>query len=101
MTIVIKAARIFDGRSDALLRNSSVVVDGNKIAGLGNSARVPSGGEVIDLGDATLAPGFIDAHTHLSADITDYTKWFVDRYRLQIPEHAYRAAVGRGSFTRR
>jgi len=36
---VIKAARIFDGRSDALLRNSSVV-EAKKIAGLGNSARV-------------------------------------------------------------
>jgi len=49
---VIKAARIFDGRSDALLRNSSVV-EANKIAGLGNSARVPTGSEVIDLGDVT------------------------------------------------
>src|SRR5215469_1115078 len=93
MTIVIKAARIFDGRSDALLRNSSVVVEGNKIVGLGNAARVPSGSEVIDLGDATLAPGFIDAHTHLIWDATDYTNWFVDRFRLQIPEHAYRAAA--------
>lgn len=93
MTIVIKAARIFDGRSDALLHNSSVVVDGNKIAGIGNSARVPSDSEVIDLGDATLSPGFIDAHTHLSADITNYTRSFVDRLRLQIPEHAYRAAA--------
>ena len=93
MTTIIKAARIFDGRSDTLLHNSSIVVEGNKIAGLGNSARVPSGTEVIDLGDATLSPGFIDAHTHLSWDITNYTKSFVDRIRLQIPEHAYRAAA--------
>jgi imidazolonepropionase-like amidohydrolase len=93
MTIVIRAARIFDGRSDTLLRNSCVVVEGNRIAGLGNSARVPSGSEVIDLGDATLSPGFIDAHTHLSWDITNYTKSFVERLRLQIPEHAYRAAA--------
>ena len=93
MTTIIKAARIFDGRSDTLLHNSSIVVEGNKIAGLGNSARVPSGTEVIDLGDATLSPGFIDAHTHLSWDITNYTKSFVDRLRLQIPEHAYRAAA--------
>jgi imidazolonepropionase-like amidohydrolase len=93
MTTIIKAARIFDGRSDTLLRNSSVTVEGDKIADLGNSARVPSGTEVIDLGDATLSPGFIDAHTHLSWDITNYTKSFVDRIRLQIPEHAYRAAA--------
>src|SRR5215469_12187307 len=93
MTIVIKAARIFDGRSDALLRNSSVVVEGNKIVGLGNAARVPSGSEVIDLGDATLAPGFIDAHTHLSWDVTEYTKSFVNRIRLQISGYAYRAAA--------
>ena len=54
MTIVIKAARIFDGKSEGLLRNLSVVVEADQIAGLIASARVPSGADVIDLGDVTL-----------------------------------------------
>jgi imidazolonepropionase-like amidohydrolase len=56
MTIVIKAARIFDGKSEGLLRNSSVVVEGDKIAGLIATARVPSGADLVDLGDVTLLP---------------------------------------------
>jgi imidazolonepropionase-like amidohydrolase len=95
MTTVIEAARIFDGKGDGLLRNSSVVIEGNKIAGLGNSARLPSGAEVIDLGEVTLSPGFIDAHTHLTSptDTLNYNQRFVDRFRLLIPERAYRAAA--------
>jgi imidazolonepropionase-like amidohydrolase len=94
MTTVVKAARIFDGNSDTLLRNSSVIVEANKIAGLGNSARIPSGADVINLGDVTLAPGLIDAHTHLTWDYSsNYSKGLVDRFRLLIPERAYRAAA--------
>jgi imidazolonepropionase-like amidohydrolase len=78
-----ESARIFEGSSDTLLHNSSVVVEGNKIFGLGNSARVTSGTEVIDLGDATLSLGFIDAHTNLTWDMTNLTKFFVDGFRLQ------------------
>ena len=54
MTIVIKAARIFDGKPEGLLRNSNVVVEGDKIAGLIATARVPSGADLVDLGDVTL-----------------------------------------------
>ena len=57
MTTVIKAERVFDGKSDTLLRDNSVVVEGNKIVSFGNSARTPAGAVVIELGDATLSLG--------------------------------------------
>ena len=38
---------------------------GDKIVSVGTGA-APAGARVIDLGDATLLPGFIDAHTHLT-----------------------------------
>ena len=43
-----------------------VVVAGKAIKAVGADLPVPDGAEVIDLGDATLCPGFIDAHTHLT-----------------------------------
>jgi imidazolonepropionase-like amidohydrolase len=94
MIVVVKAARIFDGKSDALIRNSCVVVEGNKIAGIVSSIHLPADAEVIDLGDVTLSPGFIDAHTHLTWDYaSNYNQDLVDRFRLLIPELAYRAAA--------
>jgi imidazolonepropionase-like amidohydrolase len=65
-TYVLKAARMFDGKSDALARPGIVVVTDGKIVGVGAGAAIPTGAEVIDFGDATLLPGFIDAHTHLT-----------------------------------
>jgi hypothetical protein len=70
-TFVLKAARLFDGKSGKLVTPGMVVVSGGKIAGVGVSASVPAGAEVIDLGDATLLPGFIDAHTHLTGNSSD------------------------------
>jgi imidazolonepropionase-like amidohydrolase len=63
---VLKAARMFDGTSDKIINDAVVVVEGTRIKAIGGA--VPAGAEVIDLGDVTLLPGFIDAHTHLSAE---------------------------------
>ena len=63
--IVIKAARLFDGRSGGLLTGVKVIVEGERIAAVGPDGAVPDGARVIDLGDATLLPAFIDAHVHL------------------------------------
>jgi imidazolonepropionase-like amidohydrolase len=62
--IVLKAARMFDGHE--MRTPGLVVVSGSRILAVGPGAATPAGALVIDLGDATLSPGFIDAHTHLS-----------------------------------
>src|SRR5438045_2568741 len=67
--IAIKAARLFDGKN-ALVQNGAVVVQSGKILDVGANASIPQGAQVIDLGDATLSPGFIDAHTHLTSDFS-------------------------------
>ncbi|MBV8549754.1 MAG: amidohydrolase family protein [Acidobacteriaceae bacterium] len=91
-TYAIKAARLFDGKSDTIVQPGLIVVSGSKIQSIGGT--IPSGATVIDLGDATLTPGFIDAHTHLTMGFDpDYNG---ARLRLQsrtIPEQAIRATV--------
>jgi imidazolonepropionase-like amidohydrolase len=84
-TIVLRAARLFDGRE--ISTPGLVVVSGAAIVGVGPSAQPPAGAQVIDLGDATISPGFIDAHTHLSAMYTpDYRQGLVDSFTKAVPE---------------
>jgi imidazolonepropionase-like amidohydrolase len=86
-TLVLKAARLFDGKSNSLVTPGVVVVTGGKISAAGANATIPAGAEVIDLGDATLLPGFIDAHTHLTGMYTtDYKQAAQDGLQKTIPE---------------
>ncbi len=92
--IALKAARLFDGKSDRLLPNAVVLVEGTLIKAVGSNLAIPAEAKVIDLGDATLSPGFIDAHTHLTFEASsDYRQDFIDGFRRPIPEQAYYAAA--------
>jgi imidazolonepropionase-like amidohydrolase len=91
---VLKATRLFDGEHDSLVKPGVVVVIDGKIAATGASARAPSGAKVIDLGDATLLPGFMDAHTHLTGESSDDWKQDkLDRLQKTIAEQAIDATV--------
>lgn len=68
--IVLKASRLFDGKAKALITNGVVIVQGTAITDAGSNLPVPKGAQVIDLGDATLSPGFMDAHTHLTFEFS-------------------------------
>ena len=76
--VAIRAARMFDGRSDREIENAVVLVEGSKIRDAGAGLPIPPGATVIDLGDATLLPGFIDAHTHITNEASD--SWVSDFY---------------------
>ena len=68
--IVLKAARMFDGKSNSLVLNGVIAIKDEKIVDAGSNLQIPGDARVIDLGDATLCPGFMDAHTHLTEDFS-------------------------------
>src|SRR5450830_265745 len=89
----IKVARMFDGKSDTTIPDAVVIVEGTTIKAAGSRLAIPAGAKVIDLGDATLLPGFIDAHTHLSDEGSD--NWNADTIagmRRTVAESALRAS---------
>jgi imidazolonepropionase-like amidohydrolase len=89
---VLRAARLFDSTSGQLVTPGMVVVSNGVIQSLGGD--VPAGATVIDLGDATLLPGFIDAHTHLSEEFNpDYNGDALLSLQRPISELAIRATA--------
>ena len=88
--IVLKAACLFDGKSDALVPDGMVIIEGKAIKAVGPKLTVPEGSTVIDLGDATLCPGFMDAHTHVTNELSEqsYEKFIVNGFRRDLPAHA-------------
>jgi imidazolonepropionase-like amidohydrolase len=91
-TYALRAARIFDSTTGKISAPGLVVVANGKIEAVGGA--VPAGAEEIDLGDATLMPGFIDAHTHLTMDFNaDYNGAMLKGLQMTIAERSIRATA--------
>lgn len=71
--IVVKAGHLLDVRSGKVLSNQTVVIEDGKIVSVGPASDIKSvsADTVIDLSNATVLPGLIDAHTHLTMDPND------------------------------
>ena len=68
---VIRAGRVLNVRTGELKANQAIVIEGDKIAKIAPSSEVTAaaGDTTIDLLDATVLPGLIDMHTHLTFDL--------------------------------
>jgi len=66
----ILAGRLLDVRSGRLLENQVIVIRGERIEQVVPvaAAGIPHGATVVDLTQATVLPGLIDAHDHLTGD---------------------------------
>lgn len=84
---------MFDSTSGTIVQPGFVVVSDGKIQAVGGST-VPAGATTIDLGDATLLPGFIDAHTHLTQDFDpDYNGAALRDLQRTVAETAIRSTA--------
>jgi len=68
--VVVHAGHVLDVKTGKLLSDQTVVIADGKIVSVGASAdtKAPPDAVRIDLPNATILPGLIDAHTHLTMD---------------------------------
>jgi len=69
---VIRPGRLLDVRTGQMRTGQAVVVEGGKISQVGaaGDVKAAAGDTTIDLPEATLLPGLIDMHTHLTFDLS-------------------------------
>ena len=87
---IVKASRLIDGRGGPPLEPAAVRIAGDRIVEVARTLSVPAGATVVDLGGATLLPGLIDLHTHLTD--RDDVHWEAALTTTTPPEAALWAA---------
>src|ERR1700688_3870110 len=86
--VAIRAGRLLDVKTGKTLSNQVIVIQDDKIVSVGSSNQIPAGALTIDLSNATVLPGLIDAHTH----ITGTTNFGYSRLGISIPREALNGA---------
>jgi len=64
--LAIRCGKLLDGKSPTFISDAVILIDGDRIAAVGRGLKIPAGAEMIDLSRATVLPGLIDTHTHLT-----------------------------------
>ena len=66
--VVVHAGHVLDVKTGNTLNDQVIVIEGDKIVSVGpaSSAKADPGAETVNLPNATVLPGLIDSHTHLS-----------------------------------
>jgi imidazolonepropionase-like amidohydrolase len=66
--VVVRAGKVLDVKTGRTLSNQVIDIESEKIVSVGSDAKAGAGDQVIELPNATVLPGLIDAHTHLTGD---------------------------------
>ncbi len=83
---VIHAGKLLDVKSGNTLSDQAIVIENGKIVTVGpmSSAKLAANDQKIELGNATVLPGLIDAHTHLTFN----PHFGYDQLAISIPREA-------------
>ena len=68
-TTIIHAGRLIDGTSTTVREGVSIVITGDRISDVQSGFGNVAGAKVIDLSKATVMPGLIDSHTHITSEL--------------------------------
>jgi imidazolonepropionase-like amidohydrolase len=89
---LIHAGHLIDGKADSLRNAMTVIVEGDRIVDIVPGYSEPSADDtLIDLKDATVMPGLMDMHTHLSSELSK--KSYLERFQLDEADYAFKAAA--------
>ena len=84
--VAVHAGHVLDVQSGKMLADQTIVIEDGKIVSLGAAAdaKSPSEDVRIDLSNATVLPGLIDAHTHLTME----PRFGYERLAISVPREA-------------
>src|SRR6202046_3035866 len=84
--VVVHAGHLIEVKTGRLLADQTLVIEDGRIVSRGTAAesKIPADAVRIDLPNATLLPGLIDAHTHLTME----PKFGYERLAISVPREA-------------
>src|SRR6202522_3245819 len=85
-SVVIHAGHVLDVKTGKLLSDQTLVIEDGKIVSVGeaSASKAPADALRIELPNATILPGLIDAHTHLTSNPT----FGYEELAISIPREA-------------
>src|SRR5437016_5538966 len=93
-SVLVRAGRLIAVRTGTVFTNQAILIEGDRIKEVGPAdavaGRAPRDARVIDLRNATVLPGLIDCHTHITSDPGDYYKQL---FRMSPIDEAVRAHI--------
>jgi imidazolonepropionase-like amidohydrolase len=92
--VAIRAGTLIDGLGGAPQRDVVILVEDERITAVGKGLAIPAGSRIVDLGRATVLPGFIDAHTHVTSQPENYLEDLFRKSPIDV-------AIGAHVFARR
>lgn len=99
---IIKAGKLIDTENGKVLSHQMILIEDNIIKAVGENIIIPQGAEIIDLNSATVLPGLIDCHTHITSEPSN--DYYGDMFRkspidFAVVAHIYAERTLMAGFT--